>query len=959
MQFSHFRLSGSGAGFGIGLREVRQQFDKAVRPETSSLPNEPKTFGRDKELKRVMAFLSVPTGSKRKRTNIPVNASTSTIPINQLSDATGILTIPVLPIVGIGGVGKTTLAQHICNQKQVKSHFELIVWICVSDDFDVKRLTKEFIQSCRDKKSTSDNLDSLQRTLSNHVNNKRLLIILDDMWDDALKENMQCWKRFCALLLSAQEGSMMLVTTRCPKVAEGVCTVEPITLEGLKEDVFWNFFKLCAFGSESSYNDPELERIGRTILPKLKGSPLAAKTLGRMLRMDLNASHWMSILESELWELRQEVTDILPALRLSYMYLPLYLKRCFSFCAIYPKDYKFEMEDLAEIWVAEGFVEPHGDNFIQKIGQQYFQDLVTRSFFQKVSGGYLIHDLLHDMAQKVSEHECFILRNKKEFDRVPLNVRHIYVHPSSDFDNSDLLSLCKHRKLRTLICKKQSGNKKSSVVDNWCSKFSRIRVLSCASINELPDSIGNLKHLRYLKISKGRPLTIPPTFSLLYNLQILDVKTCKIDSLPGDFSNLRHLQRFVSQGFSYCPMSVFRIDAAEQLEVVTLLKNLNQFRGDLEISNVGMLSKDHAAEAGLKNKKYLYKLTLEWSGGLSESHIMQHSAIEVLQVLQPPTTLRYLLLKNYPGVSLPRWFQAHMINLNGIPSMSNDSIVMSESVPIERLGNLGFLEELEVRGCPNIRSQSLASRSLKQLKLGDCGSLLDDIDCCSLTNVTIAYSSVRSIQPQFWSLPSLQELKFYRCESLTSIGVSTILPLCSGTSNIRAFPKLTTLEIELCDKLSIVDGILTQEYLPAIERIQVRYCNELVSLRGEGFGSFPSLKHLHFDSCPSLNWQTGLALPSCLQTLELNCCGDFSASVPRCLENLTSLVSLRMGGCFGMTSIPTSIWCNNLALLESLEFSYCPNLVSIGGANAVAKIKKVIIYMCPKLEEADQIMRRV
>lgn len=203
--------------------------------------------------------------------------------------------------------------------------------------------------------------------------------------------------------------------------------MEPIILEGLKDDVFWNFFKLCVFGSESSNNDPELEHIGRSILPKLKGSPLAAKTLGRMLRMDLQASHWNIILKSELWELRQEETDILPALRLSYMYLPFYLKQCFSFCAVYPKDYKCEKEYLAEIWAAEGFVEHQGDVPVEDIGHQYFEELVTRSFFQKVRDRYVIHDLLHDMAQKVSEEDCFILRNKSDFDKVPQNVRHLYV----------------------------------------------------------------------------------------------------------------------------------------------------------------------------------------------------------------------------------------------------------------------------------------------------------------------------------------------------------------------------------------------------------------------------------------------------------------------------------------------------------------------------------------------------
>ncbi|KAM3405639.1 hypothetical protein ACQJBY_008254 [Aegilops geniculata] len=443
----------------MGLRGVTQRFDRLVRLETTSLPNETKIFGRDKELKQILGFLNVPKNSKRKRASSSINASSSTSASNQVRNESRILNLHVLPIAGIGGVGKTTLAQHICSHQREKSHFELIIWICVSDDFDVKRLTKEAIQSCTGKEATTDNLDYLQRALSNHVSNRRLLIVLDDMWDDALKENGQCWKRLCAPFRNVQEGSAMLVTTRCPNVTKGVGTMGPVILEGLKDDVFWDFFKLCSFGTENSNNYLELECIGRSILSKLKGSPLAAKTLGRMLSMDIQSSHWNSILESELWELKQKETDILPALRLSYMYLPFYLKQCFSFCAMYPKGCKFEKARLAEIFVAEGFVEPQGGIQIQDIGCQYFEDLVARSFFQRVSGGYVIHDLLHDMAQKVSEHVCFILRNKSDFGKVPQNVRHLYILPSSDFDHSDLLSLCKYVKLRTIICKKKLGRK--------------------------------------------------------------------------------------------------------------------------------------------------------------------------------------------------------------------------------------------------------------------------------------------------------------------------------------------------------------------------------------------------------------------------------------------------------------------------------------------------------------------
>jgi hypothetical protein len=303
--------------------------------------------------------------------------------------------VSVLPIVGIGGIGKTTLAQHISKHPQVNSHFEKIGWVCVSNEFDVKRLTKDAIQSVSGNQAMTDDLDSLQRSLVRQLGKKRFLIILDDVWDDALKENGQCWKRFCAPLTNVVPGSMLLVTTRSPKVADKVATMEWFPLGSLNDEDFWDFIKQCAFGSDSSHIDTKLELIGRSILPKLKGSPLAAKTIGRLLGMNLDTTHWSNILESELWQLRQEGTDILPALRLSYVYLPFNLKKCFSLCAVYPKDHNFEKASLAELWVAKGFVVPEGNIPLQDIGSQYFEDLVNRAFFQILDSKCVIHDLMH------------------------------------------------------------------------------------------------------------------------------------------------------------------------------------------------------------------------------------------------------------------------------------------------------------------------------------------------------------------------------------------------------------------------------------------------------------------------------------------------------------------------------------------------------------------------------------
>ena len=134
-------------------------------------------------------------------------------------------------------------------------------------------------------------------------------------------------------------------------------------------------------------------------------------------------------------------------------------------------------------------------------------------------------------------------------------------------------------------------------------------------------------------------------------------------------------------------------------------------------------------------------------------------------------------------------------------------------------------------------------------------------------------------------------------------------------------------------------------------------CPGLLSLPAERFGSFPYLKHLKIYSCPSLEWQRGLVLPTYLHSLCLMECGDISPYVPSCLQNLTSLVSLSIGGCQVITSIPGDIWSGNLASLEELRIWECPNLVSFGGAEAVAYINKVQIYKCPKLQEGDQIDR--
>ena len=680
----------------MGLHEETPQFDKSLRPVTTSFRTEPKIFGREKELREVIRLLGVPnyssrSSSKRKRSSHAANSEPR------------IAYVPVLPIVGIGGVGKTTLAQEITTLQRVKSHFDKIIWICISDEFDEERFTKVLIKSLSGKEATADNLDDLQKILAGEVGKKRFLLILDDIWPNALKEG--CWRKFCAPLTNVLQGSMLLVTTRFAEVADIVGTMEKFALEGLQNDVFWQFFKMCVFGSEDYHIDPKLEQIGKSILPKLKGTPLAAKTIGRLLRKSLNPAHWNDILNSELWQLRQKETDILPALRLSYIYLPLHLKRCFSFCAVYPKDHKFQKQSLAEIWIAEGFVEPRVDIPIENIGLQYFDDLVNRSFFEKHRGAYVIHDLIHDMAQLVSKNECFTIKVDSDFKKIPISIRHLSILSSAKIDKNSLMSLCRYKKLRTLLCNKSIRNMAlASVMDRWCTELLRIRVFIFTSVREFPESINNLKHLRYLEVSWSCTFkSFPSGFCNLYNLQGLYASNCTLECLPNDLSKMIKLRRFKSRTLKY----------HRGLETsLSLLSYSGKFHHCwFEPRNLpSFLSSDE-----IPSSRRSVHMTPEVLTGDNKKKIGSNFS-----------SLTELTIKHCNTLSSLEQF----VQPDYVPGIRKINIVFCKRlVSLPSFKDMRCLEVLKVRECPNINSTRLLAPSIKILELQDnCGNLADNLD---------------------------------------------------------------------------------------------------------------------------------------------------------------------------------------------------------------------------------------
>ncbi|CAL4910170.1 unnamed protein product [Urochloa decumbens] len=922
---------------GIHVEPVRQ-----LMPETSSVISAPQVFGRDTERDEVMKTMGVTTierrevdqvirqmgvpltraatasrsrsaaGSKAKGTVVNSRAykrlkgsSSSSrnnhVDENNPTEATA--DISVLPIYGIGGMGKTTLAQFIYNDPRVQAHFSITIWVCVSDLFDKKRIIKEIIESipARGKEfnfNPSCSLNALQEELMNRLKDQKFLLVLDDIWPKANEE----WETFSAPLRQGLQGSMILVTTRYPVVAKRVATrnCKPVELQGLPTAIFWDFFKECAFGRELPENYLELEDIAQSICSRLHGSPLAAKTLGRLLNMDLTKNRWETIQNSDLWQLPHEDTEILPALRLSYLYLPQEMKRCFAFCSMFPKDYSFERHEIVGIWVAQGFVETAGNE-----GDKYLDELRRRFLFQDDpkfpdrANRYVMHDLIHDMAQSVSVDECFLLRRNLRYQNhqsstIPETVRHMSVEV--DTESLSTIRDFKHlNKLHSL----RFGNRFSTEV-TWCNQLSNILYLSLKgwTLEKLPESICGLTSLRYLDISRSRVQELPEKFFRLYSLQVIDASLSSLKKIHQDVTkliNLRYialpvegskaLSRVSGLGKLGClrNLSEFRVEKEDGRRVGEL-KLMNQLSGKLHIRSLRHVGcKEAAAEARLVDKQYLKELVLEWQNDSSPggpTPRSQHNG--VAEGLRPNPGIEILRVRGFRGDRIPSWLKAQYL--------------------------------------PSLRSLELGCSFLK-----------------GLSNPDVASSS----------RPDDVVMMQQRAGSSSN-----------ATTSAFAFARLTSLRLECCYGLTNLDELATPEDLPSLKSIWIRNCHDLVSLPAHRFVGFTCLQELRISDCKKLLLcprERGMLLPPSLQRLSAYECGGLDRSFPACLENLSSLTLLQLIRCLNVKSIPLD---RMNPTLKCLELVHCPELSSIGGSHALSSMQHVKLSGCPKLTEVQQPLER-
>ncbi|WVZ98550.1 hypothetical protein U9M48_043979 [Paspalum notatum var. saurae] len=508
------------AGAGGGVRSPSRV--------TGSVLAERRVFGRERERDSVVASL---VGGGREETCGSV--------------------APVVAVVGHGGMGKTALAQCVYNDARVEAWFDVRAWVCVWDRSDEAELTREILQSigCADDTLCGDgrgDLDSLQEKLEKSAASKRFLLVLDDVWIDEGKtevENRSVWNKVLAPLRSTAVGSKILVTTRMKLVAEVLDVGHAVSLDGLRSDDCWLLLKEVALGGEAMDFPPELQEIVRAIVSKVKGSPLAAKSIGQMI--------WSARSTQELRALMNtEISDriILSSLQLSYQHLPGHLQRCFAYCSIFPTTWRFDRYKLVEMWIALGFIQPPAEEEkrLEDLGQKYFDDLLARSFFGTANKDqqtyYFLDDQMHILAQHFSAHDCMKI-NEDIPAVIPPTVRHLSV--SSDY-LPQLKSKYRLGRLRTLLVLRSPSLSSSHFPRTLLAKFKNLRVLdlSESDVAELPETIGQLVHLHYLALC-SMTNKLPKSIYRLKHVEVCVPILLFHDNHPGGvgkFGTVKHLK---------------------------------------------------------------------------------------------------------------------------------------------------------------------------------------------------------------------------------------------------------------------------------------------------------------------------------------------------------------------------------------------------------------------------------
>ncbi|KAL8267897.1 hypothetical protein R6Q59_001695 [Mikania micrantha] len=634
--------------------------------------------------------------------------------------------LDVVSVVGMGGIGKTTLATKVFNDAYVKYHFHVRVWVTVSQTYDKRHVLTQILESICGQLDLRVATDSrLRELVHKQLIGNRYLIVIDDIWHIETWDDLKLFFPH-----DNNNGSRILLTSRLVEVARHANS------DGLIHQLgYWNKEKSWEMLCKKVFHGNECPewsiKPGMQIVENCKGLPLALVVIaGVLAKESLSEKFWVEIANrTGSYIVGDENGSIMESLALSFNHLPLHLRECFLYLGGYPEDYKFQVKRLVWLWVAEGFIQQAGNQSLEDIAEGCLMDLIDRNLLivadrRKSNGGVRtckMHDLVRELCMIKAKEEGFIITTKTQtLSSHFVNVTTTSYNPVRMFVDKDPNMVCfsysSAHNLRSMLC----FNDFRSLIDDiakYFRSFVLLRVLDLhkCRLKDFPKGMQLLVHLRYLAIwnsSDGFPSSICKLWGLQTLICITDIMNGVV--LPGNISdlvNLRHLLCY--HPFSWnsiwkmCfilpsiekPMNLqtlSRVELGDGVDFQTFFPAIKELRCKIYKKN------------DFKSFKYLEKLKL------STTYKLEHITL--------PTTLKTLTLANS---RLP-WSKMSIIQ--SLPNLlvlklRDDAFVGScWNTDEHKLPRLTFLR-LECLDIKLWKADTTSFPFLKQLEIESCKGL--------------------------------------------------------------------------------------------------------------------------------------------------------------------------------------------------------------------------------------------